>query len=277
MSDRIFNPGQKRPGDPITAADRNARNAAILRGARMSGSGGIGVREGTLGRSLVLTTPETAYIKLTTTANSDGGYGAKEVVATPLGTWIDAGRIMPQSGDPVYERNHNVSLSSGDRVYLARRAATTGEWIFARTTSSGGGGGTGVLLGCTCRFPPIDLTMTVSTEGCSNGLFNSCTISYQTTPSSLTSLRLGTSCYLSNETFNDTQTGDLYHYYLACFTNIIRISRVFPTSVYGSPFLDSVIYFWTLGLPGNTCSPFSLTNGSVFAGGDASCAVTIEE
>ncbi len=274
MSDRIFAPGTRRRGDPITASDRNVRDAALARNGRMTGSAGIGVREGRSGRSLVLTLPETAHVKLTTTANGDGGYGAKEVLAGPLGTWIDAGRTMPQSGDPCYERNHNVSLPAGSRVYLARRAATTGEWIFAHRAPGGVGTPvTGSLPGCICAAPPATLTMTVSS--CTDGRFNNCTIQWGPTPSSLGPLNLGANSYLSTTTFEDPQTGDEFHYFLSCFASNIRLSRVFPTSVFGSPFLDSIIYFWSIGLPGNTCTPFSLTNGTVFAGGDPACVVEI--
>jgi hypothetical protein len=117
--------------------------------------------------------------------------------------------------------------------------------------------------------------MTVTSGSCNDGLLNSCTIQWGATPSSLSALRLGTNSYLSTTTFTDAQTGDLYYYYMGCFATVIRISRVFPTSVFGSPFLDSVVYYWSVGLPGNTCVPFSLTNGQIYSGGDPACDVTI--
>ncbi len=58
----------------------------------------------------------------------------------------------------------------------------------------------------------------------------------------------------------------------------MRISRVFPTSVFapdGGPFLDSTVYYWPVGSPGNTCNPFLLSNGIIYAGGDPSCLVVI--
>lgn len=276
MSDRVFDPRSSRPGDPVTAAGRNARNAAILRAGRLSGNGGIVAREGASGRSLALTTPEVASVKLTTTANGDGGYGAKEVLGAAAGTWIDSGRTMPQSGDPCYERNHNVSLASGDRVYLARRAVTTGEWIFAHRTIGGGGGGTGILLGCTCSAPPATLYMTVSGT-CNTDYFNDCTIEYGATPPALVTA-LGANGYFSTTTFTDSGSGDLFFINLACFSSVIYIRRVFESASAfgGAPYVDSTLFTWAIGIPGNACSPFLLSAGDD-GSGSPPCAVTISE
>lgn len=181
---------------------------------------------------------------------TDAGDGTRRIPVMLLGPGVPAG---------------------GDRILVR---SSDHRWV-SRRKSSGTGAGQGTLLGCTCAHPPLTLTMTSSSAGCSNGLFHSDTITYQATPAALASLRFGAFSYLGDTYFNDAQTGDQWRYYLACFSSIIRISRVFETSVYGSPFLDGVIYFWTLGLPGNTCSPFSLANGTVFAGGDTSCTLTI--
>lgn len=151
-----------------------------------------------------------------------------------------------------------------------------GRWISTfNKRASGSSGGTGTLFGCVCQHPKDTLYMTVAT--CTDGRFHDCTIQYGPTPSGLGALQLGANCYLSTTSFPDPQTGDLFYYYLSCFSGIVRISRVFPTSIYGSPFLDSTIYFWAFGFPGNTCSPFYLSNGSVFAGGDPNCLVIIQE
>ena len=276
MSDRIFSPGRRRKGDPITADDRNARDAALARNGRLSGTGGLVVREGSANRSLALITPETANIKLTTTANGDGGYGAKEVLGAAAGTWIDSGRTMPQSGDPCYERNHNVSLVSGDRVYLARRAATTGEWIFAHRTIGGGGGGTGSMPGCTCSTPPATLYMTVSGT-CDPDLYNNCTIQYGATPPLLVG-SLGANGYFSTTTFTESSSGDLFYINLFCTGSTMSIRRVFEsaTSFGGAPYVDTVFFFWTVGFPGNACSPFLLSNGDD-GSGSPPCTVTISE
>lgn len=194
-----------------------------------------------------------------------------------LGTEVEGGTISAtNAGDgtasvPVLMLG--PGLPATNDLVLARHVDH--RWVAKRKGSSGGGGGTGTLAGCSCAHPPAVLTLTASSEGCSNGLFHSCTITYKTVPSSLGPLRLGSSAYLGDTSFVDTQTGDSYYYYLSCFGSVIRLSRVFPTSIFGSPFLDSVIYVWTIGLSGNTCSPFSLTNGAVFSGGDPTCVLTL--
>ena len=157
----------------------------------------------------------------------------------------------------------------GDRLVVRSVA----DRLVVKRKSSGGSGGTGTLPGCTCAHPPAVLTMTVAT--CTDARFNACTIQWGATPSSLSALSLGAECYLSTTTFNDPQTGDAYYYHLSCFASVVRLGRVFPTSAFGSPFLDPVIFYWSIGFPGNTCSPFSLTNGTVFAGGDPNCDVDI--
>lgn len=148
------------------------------------------------------------------------------------------------------------------------------RWVSTRRLG-GGGPPTGTLLGCVCPHPPATLPMTVASGTCSDGRFYSTTLTYKPTPPDLGALQLGGSCYLSDDSFPDPQTGDYFFYFMSCFSSVVRISRVFPTSIYGSPFLDSVIYFWTLGFPGNTCTPFYLSKGTVFAGGDPNCKVII--
>lgn len=167
MSDRPYIPRKYRPGDPILAADRNSRNEAIARADRLTGSEGIIVREGASSRQIALDLPECTDIKLTTSANGNGGYGAKEVLPAALGTWMDSGRVMPQGSDPAYERDHNVSLTAGDRVYRACRAATTGEWIFKH---SAGGPCTWTITVSGCAGTKSGVTVTIgSTSLVTNG------------------------------------------------------------------------------------------------------------
>ena len=276
MSDRPYLPRKYRPGDPILAADRNARNEAIARAGRLAGSDGLVVREGASSRQIALDLPECTDIKLTSSANGNGGYGAKEVLPAALGTWVDSGRVMPQGSDPAYERNKNTSLTSGDRVYRACRAETTGEWIFRHRITTSGGGGGGTFIGCLCSSAPEMLTMTVS-SGCGEGLLFACSFQWGLTPAELGPLNLGAYSYLSTTTFTDPQTGDEFYYYLSCFSTIFRITRVFPSSIFagGGPFYDAVVFYWTIGITGNTCSPFALTNGAIYFGGDPSCDVEI--
>lgn len=192
------------------------------------------------------------------------------VETSSAGAW-SAG---PRTGT-AYEVNGKSGLGGTvQRLYPDRFGKYRFQSIRYGTT---GGGGIGSLPGCICVSPPATLYMTVTGGSCNNGLLNDCTIQYGPTPSSLSGLRLGVNCYLSTTTFTDSQTGDSYYYYLGCFGAVMRISRVFPTSVFGSPFLDSVIYYWSVGLSGNTCVPFLLSNGQIYSGGDPACSVTISE
>lgn len=136
---------------------------------------------------------------------------------------------------------------------------------------------TAQLLGCNCTSAPLTLQMVVSSPACANSLLQSCTFVFSATPVELSALHLGDFCYLSNSMYKDPDTGDFFYYYLGCFSTIFRVSRVFPTSVYGSPFLDSVIFFWSLGLPGNSCDPFLLSNGQFFYGSNPDCTAVISE
>lgn len=123
----MFDPPRYRKGDVLKASDENAANAEIARQSRLTGSAGVVVRGG----SVAVLLPERIYIKLTSSANANGAYAWKEVLAAPLGTWIDSGRTGTQADDPCYERGTRLaSLTSGATVYEAERAATTGEWIF---------------------------------------------------------------------------------------------------------------------------------------------------
>lgn len=183
--------------------------------------------------------------------------------------------------------NSSATAAFTPVVFLGPDAPTLGEsypavqyggrWISSFQKSTGSVTPRGRLLGCVCQNPPATLSMTVASGTCSDGRFHSCTIQYGPTPAPLGALQLGANSYISVESFPDPQTGDVFHYFMSCFSSVVRVSRVFPTSIYGSPFLDSVIYWWTLGFPGNTCDPFLLSNGTVFAGGDPNCVVVIQE
>jgi hypothetical protein len=209
------------------------------------------------------------YAKL---SGSTSPYSFTEQYGAAAGTWANHVRTGTTNA---YEVNGTGSLNN-KLVWL--EPGYPGEYVFQYLgAGSGGGGGSGAFLGCTCGTAPSTLYMTVTPSGCSDTLLNDCDLVYGPTPSGLSSLGLGANCYLSSTTFPDAQTGDDFYYYLSCFSNIFRISRVFEFSIYGSPFLGPVAYHWYVGLPGNTCHPFALTNGEIFLGGDPSCIVEINE
>ena len=90
-------------------------------------------------------------------------------------------------------------------------------------------------------------------------------------------MQLGASSYLSTRTFTDNATNDQFWYYFTCYFNYYILTRVYVTSAYGSPYRDQIRYRWLVGLSGNTCSPFLLSKGAVYAGGDSSCVVTLTQ
>ena len=132
-----------------------------------------------------------------------------------------------------------------------------------------------IIPGCPCSSSPRTLTMTSSRPESNNRIFQNATLVYGPTPTALWPLGIGHSSYLSTTSFTDLTTGDQFWYHFSCYIGYYVLTRVYPTSLYGSPFRDSTRYRWPIGLSGNTCRPFNLIYGQVFAGGDPTCIVTI--
>ncbi|GAC1321998.1 MAG: hypothetical protein NVSMB14_16910 [Isosphaeraceae bacterium] len=132
------------------------------------------------------------------------------------------------------------------------------------------------LSGCSCLGLPTTLYMTSANPSCNGGMFQSCTIVYQTTPVVYSALNLGAQCFLSSQSFIDLNN-NTFQYYFYCQGNQFNLGRVYASSLYGSPYLDPARYIWKIGStsPGNTCWPLLLTNGQIFVGGDSTCSVTI--
>jgi hypothetical protein len=114
------------------------------------------------------------------------------------------------------------------------------------------------VLTCLCACAPKTLTMTV-VSGCDDTL-NSCTFTYGPTPSVYSGLNaLGPFSYLSDQVFTDI-FGDNYRHVLICSQGQLAVTRVYATSIFGSPMMDTTRYFWNVQSP-NTCYPFSFTSG----------------
>ena len=153
------------------------------------------------------------------------------------------------------------------------------RWVAERDSpaSGGGTGTTGNLPLCFCGAIPINLTMTSADPSCNFDMFQNDTITYQTIPSNLSSLGLGSMAFLGNGLWTDPLSGASFRYLLTCWYNQFLLTRVFPTSPWGSPFRDAVLYTWFVGSYGNSCAPFQLDLGQAYPGSDASCFVTISE
>lgn len=131
------------------------------------------------------------------------------------------------------------------------------------------------LTGCPCKFVPEVLEMEVNDTGLNFGLFQNTTLVYGPTPPEFLPLNLGARSYLSVDTFTDLITHEAFRYLFLCYTGYYALCRVYAHSRFGSPFRDVFRYTWLIGIRGNTCSPFTLAGGQIYAGGDPRCVVTI--
>jgi hypothetical protein len=131
-------------------------------------------------------------------------------------------------------------------------------------------GGGIVVAGCACTSLPSTLTMTSSDHTGNNGMFQDSTLVYGPTPSAYAGLPMGAYSYLSPGSYTD-QFSNNFRYYFYCQRSQFFLTRVYVTSIFGSPYEDSIRYTWTVGTSGNTCgtNSLSLTNGRVYAGGSA--------
>lgn len=142
--------------------------------------------------------------------------------------------------------------------------------------------GGGSLCGC-----PAPASLSLAWSGVPAGpapdsyIFHAATLTYGAVPSTLTTLpggattlRPGSSAYLSTASFVDAN-GDTFRYHLACSGSTFTIARIYENSVFGSPFEESARYTWTIGSGGATCTPFSLAGGHAYTGAAAGISGTI--
>lgn len=135
-------------------------------------------------------------------------------------------------------------------------------------------GNTVILFGCPCAVP-LTLTMTVTNSSANFHIFHDATLQWQTTPGGLAGLGGGANAMLSTATFTDDSSTNPFRYFFFCASAYFCLARVYEQSPYGSPYLEQIRYRWLAGASGNTCSPFSLTNGIIFTGGDSATTIAI--
>jgi hypothetical protein len=131
------------------------------------------------------------------------------------------------------------------------------------------------IPGCLCTATPGILHVTSTNTTSDGGMFQNCDLVYVQTPPEYSQLPLGNYIFLSDRLFTDTHTGDAFRYYFTCNISLFTLTRLFVMSVFGSVFMESPRYTWLMFAPGNTCTPFLLSNGQIFSGGDPTCVVTI--
>ena len=159
----------------------------------------------------------------------------------------------------------------------------TGDYLVCRfvdhrwVTEVGGGtssGASGVLLpSCFCLVPST-IQMTSADPRCNYKMFQSCTLTYGPPPPAMVAFGYKTNVFTSG-TFTDPLTDSDFFYHFWCQYNQFFLTRIYPTSPYGSPFRDGILYSWAIGGANNTCDPFQLLSGSPFPESDPSCSVTI--
>ncbi len=137
------------------------------------------------------------------------------------------------------------------------------------------GGSTVTISGCPCASIATTLYLTSSEPASNNGIFQNATLVYGATPPDLILVVIVGYSFLSTTSFPDAIMGDPFYYFLTCVFGTYILTRVYPVSPFGSPFRDTIRYSWIPGFPGNNCSPFDMTNGQIFRGGDATCVVTV--
>lgn len=121
-----------RPGQRITRDALNKRIAAPP-AVRISGP-----RVNSPGRgAVVITDEEDLYFRITSVGASPRRYAWREVLHDrATGAWSLGNRTGGLTDDPAFEIN-GATLAAGSTVYRARRARSSGVWLF----SQGGGGG----------------------------------------------------------------------------------------------------------------------------------------
>lgn len=174
---------------------------------------------------------------------------------TALELVLVLGPQVPQAGDRL------VAFEVGDRWVAQFDGPASRDTI--------------ALPGCFCTQTPRTLALVSNNHEFGGGMFQDATLAYTTTPAWAVPLGLGDSCFLSTASFVDQDTGDSFYYYFACGGAVYTLSRAYPTSSFGSPYLDSARYLWLVGSPGNSCIPFRLLYGQIYSGGDPSVVVTV--
>lgn len=145
------------------------------------------------------------------------------------------------------------------------------RWVAERKGSAPVLIGPGNILGCPCQALPARIAIHPLSEGCDGGTFYSDTLVWQPRPAAYASLGTLDPGYYGTGTFLDG-AGSSFQFFFTCSHGDFTLGRLYP----GPPaILDSVRWSWPIGVPGNSCSPFSLTVGTAADG--APCGVTAAE
>ena len=197
-------------------------------------------------------------------------YATHPVVVAPGATEGAAASVSVDASRTIFVNVLGAVAPVAGDVLIAK--SVDHRWVAEKPHPASGGI---IVPGCPCYSSPASLTMTSSKPTSNGGMFQNATIVYGVTPTVLAPLNLGASCYLSTAYFPDLTTGDQFRYNFFCYFGYYILTRVYDTSVYGSPYRDQIRYRWPVGFPGDTCSPFSMASGAIYTGGDTTCIVAV--
>lgn len=199
-------------------------------------------------------------------------YHFTEAIRTHAGAWADGPRSTAASGMLAHELNGASGLGGqaftlwpgpGDYRFEAIRSGTTTSYDYPV-----------VGYGCPCDPLPTSIYLVVA-GSCDMNLFRDCKFTYGPTPPEYSTLSLGPNAFLSTETFTDMETGDPFRYYLSCDSLTFNLTRVYPTSIFGTPLRDIERYRWSVPGGSNQCTPLYLPDGVIYSGGDLGCHLAL--
>jgi hypothetical protein len=130
------------------------------------------------------------------------------------------------------------------------------------------------IPGCLCQNVPATLYMRPNDVTLNGGMFQNCTLQWGPTDPYFANLALGPNTFMSRESFIDS-INQTFWYYFNCTSSNFTLTRLYKSSLFGSPYRDSVRFTWPIGSAGNTCVPFLLTTGTVYQGGDTRSQITV--
>jgi len=176
----------------------------------------------------------------------------KFFLATPttiLGAEVDggAGTLAGGTGPIAVYALGPVAPAAGD--YLVCRRVDY-RWVAEKAGGTGGPSDLVTLPNCYCPVPKT-LRMTSFDQTCNYSMFQSCTLQYGPPPAIFASLNITGDTFLSTTLFHDPISNADFYYHLYCNNNQFLLTRLYPSSPYGSPFRDGTLYNWLTG--GGNC------------------------
>ena len=187
-----------------------------------------------------------------------------------VGIFADAGQGSSVSSVLVYLLGSFVP-ATGD--YLVCRFVNH-RWVAESSAGNATSGSDVTLPTCFCQVP-ASLQMISFAPDCNYKMFQSCSIQYGPPPPAMIAQNFTSNVFTSSAMFLDPISKSDFFYYFWCQYNQFFLTRIYPTSPFGSPYRDAILYSWVVGGYGNSCQPFRLENGSPYLGSDTSCAVSM--